>query len=36
MLTGKTDPGHLAYFIRLVDLLATCAEVIMKKLSSVW
>ncbi|XP_060075349.1 inositol 1,4,5-trisphosphate receptor type 1-like [Ylistrum balloti] len=26
ILTNKRDPGHLAYFISLVDLLATCAE----------
>ncbi|XP_059139568.1 inositol 1,4,5-trisphosphate receptor type 1-like isoform X3 [Physella acuta] len=26
VLTNQTDPGHLTYFISLVDLLATCAE----------
>lgn len=27
ILTNKKEKGHLAYYVRLVDLLATCAEV---------
>ncbi|XP_055890997.1 inositol 1,4,5-trisphosphate receptor-like isoform X3 [Biomphalaria glabrata] len=26
ILTNQTEPGHLTYFINLVELLATCAE----------